>query len=97
MAAPVPTDTDKKLCRIQYTLGRVEECPEDACPFWEPGGAALEGRCAAGRLDLADRPEVAEWLLRIRKQLESAGTREEEDEARRLFYRLLSTGDADGG
>jgi hypothetical protein len=93
MAAPTQT----KLCKLQYAVGRVEECPEAACPFWEPGGAALEGRCAVERLDLADRPEVASWLLRIRKQLESAGSQAEEDQARRLFYRLLSTGDTDGG
>jgi hypothetical protein len=90
-------ETDVRLCRLQDAVGRVETCPEDACPFWEPGGTALEGRCAVERLDLAHRPEVADWLLRIRKQLERAGNRDEEQQARRLFYRLLNTGDIDGG
>jgi hypothetical protein len=89
--------TQTKLCKLQDAAGRVEECPEAACPFWEPGGAALQGRCAVERLDLAGRPEVASWLLRIRKQLESADSGAKEEQARRLFYRLLNTGDADGG
>jgi len=89
--------TESKLCNLQYVVGRVEECAESACPFWEPGGAALPGRCAVERLDLAGRPEVAHWLLRIRKQLELGVTEGEQQDARRLFYRLLKTGDADGG
>ena len=85
------------LCKLQYAAGRVEECPRDVCPFWEPGGAVLAGRCAVERLDLAARPDVAHWLLCIRKRLEGAATAGEADETRRLFYRLLNTGDADGG
>jgi hypothetical protein len=92
-----PAMPNPKLCQLQYTVGRVEDCPEGACPFWEPGGAALQGRCAVEDLDLSGRPEVAAWLLRIRKQLEAADTREEEEQARHLFYQLLNTGDADGG
>jgi hypothetical protein len=75
-------------CRLQYTLGRVERCPEDACPFWEAGGAVLEGRCAFEHLDVADNPDFAAWLLRIRKRLETAGSVEEDPRARRLFYLL---------
>jgi hypothetical protein len=90
-------ETHEALCKLQYALGRVERCPEDRCPFWEPGGAALAGRCAIERLDLAERPEVADWLIRLRRQLETAKSKGEESEARSLFYRLLNTGDADGG
>ncbi len=79
-----------RLCRLQYAAGRVEACPEERCPFWEPGGAVIEGRCVFERLDLPGSPKLAAWLLRIRTMLESAHTREEEDEAWHLFYRLLS-------
>ena len=50
----------------------------------------LEGRCAFDELDIADNPEVAAWLLRIRKRLEAARTVEEDPHALRLFYRLSS-------
>lgn len=93
----IAVDTYSKLCKLQYELGRVEECPESACPFWEPGGAVLDGRCAVERLDLVGRPEVADWLIRIRKRLDAAKTDDEEAAARSLFYRLLDTRDADGG
>lgn len=85
-----------RLCRLQVALGQVERCPEAACPFWDRG-VPFGGRCAIEELDLAGRPEVAEWLLRIRGLLETAETREEEDQARLELYRLLATGDADGG
>jgi len=64
-------------------------CPEDGCPFWEPGGAVLEGRCAFERLDLASRTEVASELLRVRRLLESAASGEEERQ-RHLFHRALN-------
>jgi hypothetical protein len=97
IAAVKPTETQSKLCKLQYALGRVERCPEGGCPFWEPGGAVLGGRCAIERLDLADRPEVADWLIRVRRRLETAKSADDEKDARSLFYRLLNTGDADGG
>jgi hypothetical protein len=97
LAAMSTVESHEALCKLQYALGRVERCPEDACPFWEPGGAALAGRCAIERLDLAGRTDVAEWLIRVRKRLETAKSKDEEKEARSLFYRLLNTGDPDGG
>jgi len=90
-------EIERPLCRLQYAAGRVEECPQDKCPFWEPGGAALPGRCALERVDLSDRPEVAHLLLTLRKRLELQESALEQQETRRLFYRLLDTGDVDGG
>jgi hypothetical protein len=87
----VTTPAEPKLCKLQDAAGRVEACPGGACPFWEPGGAALDGRCAVGHLDLAARPELAASLLRIRKELELPDSGATEDHARRLFY-LLGTG-----
>src|SRR6266540_5325444 len=41
-----------KLCALQDAAGRVEACPGEGCPFWEEGGAVLEGGCAIERLSL---------------------------------------------
>jgi hypothetical protein len=41
------------LCRLNQALAVAEECSEEVCPFWEPGGAVLPGRCAFEGLDLA--------------------------------------------
>ena len=79
-----------KLCRLQYIAGRVEDCPEERCPFWEPERPLVEGGCAFEKLDVADHPALAAWLLRVRTKLEAARTGAPEDEGRRLFYRLES-------
>lgn len=80
------------VCRLASVAGRPETCPQDLCAFWEPGGAVLPGRCGFEQIDLADNPDLAGYLLRIRHALERARTREEEHEARRLFYRALEQG-----
>ena len=85
-----------RLCRLEIALGRGERCPEGACPFLG-GDTPVGGHCAIEELDLAGRPDLAGLLVRIRGQLETAETRAEEDEARLELYRLLETGDADGG
>jgi hypothetical protein len=79
-----------KLCRLQYIAGRVEDCPGERCPFWEAERPPVEGGCAFEKLDVADRPALAGWLLRVRQQLEVARTGEPDDDVRRLFYRLKS-------
>jgi hypothetical protein len=78
------------ICRLERLAGQSAPCPGDACPFWEPGGAVLEGRCAFERLDLAGRPEVVAELLHVRYLLESAVSEEEERDARHLFHRMLN-------
>jgi hypothetical protein len=57
------------LCRLDELDGRLRPCPEDQCPFWEPGGAVLDGRCAFEQLDLAGRNELVSELLRVRALL----------------------------
>jgi hypothetical protein len=79
-----------RLCRLERIRGRVEACPEDHCPFWEPGGAVVEGGCAFERVGLRVDPELANWLLEIRATLESARTRAEQSETLRLYHRLLN-------
>ena len=79
-----------RLCSLEAAVGTTGACPEDACPFWEPGGAALGARCAFEQLDVVDDPELAEWLLEIRGRLESAESGAEEDATRSLFRHLLN-------
>jgi hypothetical protein len=86
---------EANFCKLQRALGLHEACTEAGCPFWETDVA--EGRCVVERLDLSGREDVAVWLVQIRDQLAAARSREEKDEARRRFYSLLDTGDADGG
>jgi hypothetical protein len=86
-----------RLCRIAVVVGSPEACCEAGCPFWEPGGAALDGRCAVERLDLDRRPEVATWLLGVRERLECAATAAASERARSELYALLDTGHVDGG
>jgi hypothetical protein len=78
-------------CRLSEALGVTEECPEKTCPFWEPGGAVLVGRCAFERLDLSGRRDLAGFLMQIRDGLGTERT-DEKREARRLVFRRLNEG-----
>jgi hypothetical protein len=90
-SAGVREETEAPRCPLQYAAGRVEVCPGPGCPFWEEGGAVLPGGCIVQRLglDLDNRPELAHALLQVRHKLDQALDREDEDEARSLFYRLV--------
>jgi hypothetical protein len=79
-----------RLCSLEAVVGTRGTCPEGACPFWEPGGAALAGRCAFERLDVAANAALANWLLEIRERLASSESTVAADEARSLFYHLLN-------
>jgi hypothetical protein len=79
-----------RLCSLETAVGRSEACPEDACPFWEPGGAALGGRCAFEQHGVAADEELAAWLLEIRGRLESASSAEDERALRSAFHHLLN-------
>ena len=81
---------ETRLCSLAGVVGKVEACPEGACPFWEPGGAVLGGRCAFEELDVAADAALATWLLQIRERLASAESTVAADEARTLFGHLLN-------
>jgi hypothetical protein len=83
-------DHPTRICSLEAAVGKVEACPEDACPFWEPGGAALDGRCAFEQLEVRADPALAEWLLELRERLASAESTAAADEAHTLFCRLLN-------
>lgn len=78
-----------RLCSLEATVGKREACPEGACPFWEPGGAVLAGRCAFEALDVTADAPLANWLLEIRERLASSESTVAADEARSLFSHLL--------
>jgi hypothetical protein len=80
-----------RLCALEHAVGRAATCPESGCPFWEPGGAVLPGRCAFEQIDLAGRSEVAGELLQIlRAFLESPVSGDADRDARHRFHQLLN-------
>ena len=78
-----------RLCSLEAAVGKLETCPEGACPFWEPGGAALAGRCAFEQLEVTADVPLAAWLLELRARLASAESTVAADAARSLFGHLL--------
>ena len=66
-----------RLCTLEQTLGRIEECPRGSCPFWERGGAVLEPGCLLERFLPAEdwTPELAAHWLRVRRAAERRGDR----------------------
>jgi hypothetical protein len=79
-----------RLCSLEAAVGKHVACPEIACPFWEPGGAALGGRCAFEQLDVATEARLAGWLLEIRERLATAESTAAAAEAHSLFSHLLN-------
>jgi len=79
-----------RLCSLEATVGRRATCPEGACPFWEPGGAALAGRCAFEALGVTADAPLANWLLELRERLASSESTVAADAARSLFGHLLN-------
>ena len=79
-----------RLCSLAAAVGKSEACPEDSCPFWEPGGAALGGRCAIEELGIAPDAALATWLLEIREKLAAGSSEEEERAMRGIFHHLLN-------
>jgi hypothetical protein len=83
-------DCATRLCSLEAAVGKWEACPRGACPFWEPGGAALDGRCAFEQLDVAADADLAAWLLDLRERLATAESTAATDEVHRLFSHLLN-------
>ena len=78
-------------CKLYEALGRAEQCT-GRCPFWEPGGAVLPGRCAFERVDFGGRQNVARELLEIRQRLEREEG-PEQGELWRRFHHVLNEGE----
>ena len=84
------TEQPTRLCSLDAAVGKREACPGDACPFWEPGGAALGGRCAVEELGVVADAALATWLLEIREGLAAASSDEEERAMHSVFHHLLN-------
>jgi hypothetical protein len=74
---------------MKESLGEIESCPGAPCPFWESEGCGLE------HVDLRGRPELAEFLLSLRGELESLRATQDASAARRLFFERLNAGRSD--
>jgi hypothetical protein len=85
-----PPSLEPRPCALRYAASLVGACPQNSCPFWEPGGSILDGRCVFEELDVTDNGALATWLPEFRGQLGRARTPEQRDEIRRLFHRLLT-------
>lgn len=79
----------KRPCRLDALAGVTTLCSEGGCPFWEPGGAVLEGRCAFEKIDLVRRPAVVSELLLLRETLVAAAPGEDGN-ALHSYHRLLN-------
>ena len=86
-------ESTTRLCSLEAAVGESEACPEGECPFWEPGGAALDGRCAFEELGVTADAPLATWLLEIRERLASSESTVAADAARSLFSHLLNGSD----
>jgi len=86
----------EKQCLLKEAVGVVESCPKEACAFWEHGGAVVAAGCTIERLGLTAElhrtPELADWLLDVREQLDGASSRQERVDVHRLFRQLLPPG-----
>jgi hypothetical protein len=80
-----PSHEHHQLCTIELIAeGHAERCPGEACAFWDRG-------CVLARVeaDLDGRPEVAQLLLDLRRELD-AGRDVELAEARTRFAHVLN-------
>jgi hypothetical protein len=78
-------------CSLRLTAeGKSEACPRGRCPFWEPGGVVIEGRCFVETLGVeVNRPDVAGYLLDVRTQIEAAQDITEREAAHAAFSRRI--------
>lgn len=80
-----PEAAHRPLCTIELIAeGHASRCPGEECAFWDRG-------CALARVESAldGRPEVAQLLLDLRRELESGRVIQLED-ARSHFAHILN-------
>jgi hypothetical protein len=85
------SEVANRTCILRVAAEQPEEpCPGEACGFWEPGGAVVDGGCSIERLGLdVRRNDIAAYLLELRERLEQARDLEEIEAAHRAFARRL--------
>lgn len=77
-----------QLCTLELVAeGHAGRCPGEECAFWEHG-------CALARMEgeLDGRPEVAQLLLDLRREIEE-GRRVSVEDARVWFSHVLNVED----
>ena len=82
-------DEHRQLCTIELVAeGHANRCPGEDCAFWDRG-------CALARIEgeLDGRPEVAQLLVNLRRELESGRSIDIED-ARSRFAHILNEDEA---
>ncbi|OFW74296.1 MAG: hypothetical protein A2Y55_09120 [Actinobacteria bacterium RBG_16_68_12] len=75
----------RQLCTIELIAeGHAQRCPGEECAFWDRG-------CALARIEgeLDGRPEVAQLLVNLRRELES-GRSIDIEEAHSRFAHILN-------
>jgi hypothetical protein len=83
----IKRDPHRPLCTLELVAeGHADRCPGEDCAFWNNG-------CILSRIEaeIDGRPEVAAWLLELRRRIES-GHEIETAEAQALFRRRLAAG-----
>ena len=87
---PGGTRRSALACRLGEAVGRSFAC-EDACAFWETGGAVAPPGCLLDRipLDLVREPEAARRLLQLKEALEQPNSDARRQEAHSRLATLL--------
>lgn len=72
---PGATRRGANTCRLGEAVNRAFAC-EEACAFWETGGAVAPAGCLLDRVpvDLVGEPEAARVLLEVKELLEHPGS-----------------------
>jgi hypothetical protein len=84
-----PHAEHRQLCTIELIAeGHAERCQGEECAFWEQG-------CALARVEhqLEGRPDVAQLLVELRRELES-GRELDLEEVHARFARILNEDEA---
>lgn len=73
------------MCTLCEIVGLREACPGTGCAFWENGGCVVDQLATP----VEGRPDIAAWLLDLRRNLESYAATPSDLSA---FHRSLSKG-----
>jgi hypothetical protein len=80
----------QRACALAAAIGNAEECPRAWCPFWEHGGAVVQPGCAIERLGIdLSNPDLAHYLIDLRRALEGAHNEREAEAARSELEALV--------
>lgn len=88
---------DVRGCGLGEAVGRRFVC-EEACAFWETGGAVAPPGCLLGRvpLDLVRQPEAAHLLVDLKERLEHSQSVRDRQAAHARLAALLAAALQDG-